>query len=435
MHAQQIAKGQLVDGIAAVIGNEIVLESDVVDQENYARQQGMQTGSRCEFLENMISSKLLLYYAKKDTLIQDRSKEIREAADRKYQSIQASFPNERAMLDAYKFRTSYEMKNAISKIDTEQYYTQQKYGLITQGVDVTPNEVSDFYALYKSQLPQINDEVVLSRIVLYPQLTEEHKQDIINRLKKIKQDILNGESFESQARIYSEDEGSAANGGLYRNVPRGQMVKPFEAAALNLQEDEISDPVETEFGFHIIQLLKKSGKLYDARHILIKSEPTAAELETTKQKLRDIKAEIESGKITFKEAAHKYSDDKTTKFNGGLTSDERTGSDRREKLDLEPVISYQIAGHKKGEITDPFEHELNRRKTVEIIRIEDEIPAHPLDLSTDYERVKDYALNKKRNEVLEAWVEQRLPETFISIDKRYNDCNFKTNWSKEALFK
>ena len=157
------------------------------------------------------------------------------------------------MLDQYKFRTSYEMKNAIEKMDIDNYYGQQKYALITEKVSITPNEVTDFYNAFKFQLPQVKDEVALSKIAMYPKLTEAHKDELINKLKKIKQDILAGESFENKARIYSEDPGSAANGGLYTNINRGKMVKIFEATALNLQEGEISDPVESEFGFHIIQ--------------------------------------------------------------------------------------------------------------------------------------------------------------------------------------
>ncbi len=241
----QVKKGDLVDGISAVVGNEIILESEVLEQQNYAQQQGAAQTNKCEFMDGILSNKLLIYKAKKDTLIQDRSAAIREQAADKYSQIVSQFPSEKAMLDAYKFRTSYEMKNAIEKMDIDNYYGQQKYALVTEKVNITPNEVTDFYNAYKYQLPQVKDEVVLSKIAMYPKLTEAHKDEIINKLKKIKQDILAGESFDNKARIYSEDPGSAANGGLYTNINRGKMVKIFEATALNLQEGEISDPVES----------------------------------------------------------------------------------------------------------------------------------------------------------------------------------------------
>ena len=429
IHAQ-LQKGQLVDGIAAVIGNEIILESDITEQENYAKAQGMAAANKCEFVESLLNNKFLIYHAKQDTLIPNRSKEIREQAVQKYNQIAGQFPSERAMLDTYKFRNATEMKNAIEKIDSDGYYGQSKYSRITEKTDVTPNEVTDFYNAYKYQLPEVKDEIILSQIVMYPKLTDEHKNEIINRLLKLKQEILDGESFESLARIYSEDEGSASNGGLYKNISKGTMVKPFEAAALNLQEGEISDPVETEYGYHIIQLVKKSGKMYDARHILIKNTPTTEEIASAKKELEDIKQQILDGKISFKEAAHKYSDDKNTKYNSGIINNEE-GKTKIEKTNLSANIAYQIAGYNKGDITEVFEDELNRRKVVSILRIEDTIPAHQIDLNIDFERVKEIALNKKKSEIVGKWINEGLPDTFISIDKRYDSCTFNSQWKKK----
>ncbi|QQV03565.1 MULTISPECIES: peptidylprolyl isomerase [Chryseobacterium] len=431
----QLKKGQLVDGIAAVIGDEIVLESDVEEQINYGKQQGVAVANRCEFLENLINNKLLVYEAKRDTLIENRSAMIKEQVNVKYNQLLSQFPDEKSMLAAYKFRNQYELKNAIEKIDTDQYYGQAKFQRITDKADVTPNEVTDFYNLYKSQLPEIKDEVSLSQIMIYPKLTEAHKDELITKLKKIKADIEGGETFESQARIYSEDEGSAANGGLYKNINKGQMVKPFEAAALNLQEGEISDPVESEFGYHIIQLVKKSGKNYDARHILLKAIPTESEMMTARKKLDSIRGLILAEKITFKDAAFKFSDDKRTKFNAGVI----TGNDDSNKIERESipgVISYELAGLNKGDITNAFDDVADRdRKVVKIIKIEDVIPAHQIKLETDYDRIKKMALNKRKNEMVEKFVNSKLPTTFISIDGRYDNCDFRANWKKDSIKK
>lgn len=431
----QLKKGQLVDGIAAVIGDEIVLESDVEEQMNYGKQQGASTTDRCEFLENLINNKLLVYEAKRDTLIDNRSAAIKEGVNAKFNQLLGQFPDEKTMLAAYKFRNQYEMKNAIEKIDTDQYYGQAKYQRITEKADVTPNEVTDFFNLYKSQLPEIKDEVSLSQIVMSPKLTEAHKDELINKLKKIKADIVAGESFESQARIYSEDPGTAPNGGLMKNIFKGQMVKPFEAAALNLQEGEISDPIESEFGYHVIQLVKKSGKAYDARHILLMATPTEAEITTAKQKLDSIRGLILAEKMSFKDAAFKFSDDKKTKFNAGVI----TGGDGSSKIERESVpgvISYELAGLNKGDITTAFDDEDERkRKVVKIIKVEDVIPSHQITLETDYDRIKQMALNKKKSEMIEKFVNSKLPTTFISIDGRYDSCDFKGNWKKESLKK
>ena len=430
----QLTKGQLIDGIAAVIGDEIILESDIEDQANYAKQQGTNVGNKCEFMESILNNKLLIYEAKKDTLIENKSAAIKEMAGNKYNQILGQFPDEKAMLAAYKFRTSYEMKNAIEKIDADNYYGQQKYARITEKADVTPNEVTDFYNQFKFQLPNVKDEVSLSKISMYPKLSESHRKEIIDKLKKIKQDIKNGDSFENLARIYSEDEGSAAVGGLYKNINMGQMVKPFEAAALNLQEGDISDPVESEFGFHLIQLVKRNGKKYDARHILIKSTPNAEELTTAKKELDSIRTLILEKKITFKDAAYKYSDDKSNKFSAGIMTNNQDGSDKLEILSLDPTISYQIAGLKKGDITDPFQQEdQQKRKMISIVQVNDIIDAHQLELATDYERIKDMALNKKKNEIVEKWVNAKIPSLFISLDNKYKDCNFHSNWQKNSV--
>ncbi len=430
----QVKKGDLVDGISAVVGDEIVLESDILEQQNYAIQQGAAQTNKCEFMEQILSNKLLIYKAKKDTLIQDRTAAIRAQAGDKYNQILSQFPSERAMLDSYKFRSSYEMKNVIEKMDIDNYYAQSKYALITDKINITPNEVTDFYNAFKYQLPQVKDEVVLSKIVMFPKLTDAHKQEIIDKLKKIKQDILNGETFENKARIYSDDPGSAANGGLYTNIGRGKMVKIFEATALNLQEGEISDPVESEFGFHIIQLVKKSGKLYDARHILLKAEPNAEEIAAAKAEMEQIRKDILEGKTTFKDAAYKHSDDKNTKFNAGVIPAE-DGSDRQEKINLPATVAYQIAGLNKGDLTEVFMDELNQKKAVVLMKVNDIIPEHSLDIATDFERIKSFALNKKKNEVLEKWVKENLADTFISLDNRYKDCQFKTDWNKAAIVK
>ena len=430
----QVKKGDLVDGISAVVGDEIVLESDILEQQNYAIQQGAAQTNKCEFMEQILSNKLLIYKAKKDTLIQDRTAAIRAQAGDKYNQILSQFPSERAMLDSYKFRSSYEMKNVIEKMDIDNYYAQSKYALITDKINITPNEVTDFYNAFKYQLPQVKDEVVLSKIVMFPKLTDAHKQEIIDKLKKIKQDILNGETFQNKARIYSNDPGSAANGGLYTNIGRGKMVKIFEATALNLQEGEISDPVESEFGFHIIQLVKKSGKLYDARHILLKAEPNAEEIATAKAEMEQIRKDILEGKTTFKDAAYKHSDDKNTKFNAGVIPAE-DGSDRQEKINLPATVAYQIAGVNKGDLTEVFMDELNQKKAVVLMKVNDIIPEHSLDIATDFERIKSFALNKKKNEVLEKWVKENLADTFISLDNRYKDCQFKTDWNKTAIVK
>lgn len=425
INAQQ-KTGDLVDGIAAMVGKEIILESDVMDRYNMAKKENPNV-DKCEIFESILGQKILVHAAKQDTLIEPQTAAIRQQAESKYNRILASFPSEKAMLKKYKFRTSYDMKNAIRKMDSEQYLMGQKYTRVTDGVDVTPQEVSQFFEEFQYQLPNVKDEVKLANIAIYPTLTDAHKQELIDRLNKIKNDILNDGDFASQARIYSEDAASAANGGLMKNIVKGQMVKPFEAAALNLQVGEISEPIESEYGFHIIKLEKKAGKKYDASHILLMTKPTDEEIATAKKKLDSIKMLIKSDKMTFKEAAYKYSDDKSTKFNAGVMQAKNTSA-RIEKESLSPDVAYQIAGLHKGDLTEVFEEDLNRRKAIKLVRLEEEIPAHQMTLETDYDRIKEFAIRKKQNELLEKWIKNYIPNVFISIDDRYKDCTFTNPW-------
>ncbi len=424
----QLKAGQLVDGIVAVIGDEVVLESDIIEEMNNAKLQELSNIDKCVILESLLNSRLLMNEAKKDTLIENRSASIREQAVKKYSELLSGFPDEKTMLGTYNVNNPYELKNSIEKKLAEHYYIQSKYQRITDKADVTPSEVTDFYKMYQQHLPEIKDEISLAQIMIYPKLTESHKNELISRLKKIKQNIAAGESFESQARIYSEDPGSASNGGLMKNIYKGQMIKPFEAAALNLQEGEISDPIESEFGYHIIQLVKKSGKIYDARHILLIATPTDDEIKTAKIKLDSIRGLIVDGKMTFKDAAFKFSDDKRTKFSGGVI----TGADGSGKIERESIpgsISYELAGMNKSDITAAFDDEDERkRKVVKIIKIEDIIPAHHISLETDYDKIKLIALNKKQNEMVEKFINSKLVTTFISINGRYDSCPFKSNW-------
>lgn len=425
----QEQKGDLVDGIAAIVGEEIILESEVMDQFEIAKQQGAAL-DKCTVLESVLTNKFLVHAAKQDTLIDPRTEAIRQSAEMRYNQILSQFPSEKEMLKFYKFRTSYEMKNTIEKVDSEQYLMQSKFARITDGVDVTPQEVSQFFEEFQYKLPPLKDKVKLSSISIYPKLTDAHKKELIDKLKKIKADIEGGEDFASQARIYSEDLGSASNGGLIKNISKGQMVKPFEAAALSLQVGEISDPIESEFGYHIIRLEKKMGKLYEASHILLMAVPTEEEIAEAKKELEKIKIQIKDEKITFKEAAYKFSDDKSTKFNAGLLQNREDGSSGIDKATLNADVAYQIAGLHNGDLTEVFVDELNNRKAVKLMRLEEEIPAHQMTLETDYDDIKQFAIQAKKNEILENWIKREIPNAFISIDKRYDDCTFSNQWKK-----
>ncbi len=428
--AQPSPNGTKVDGVAAVVGDEIILESDIQRDYELSKQRYGEDIDLCAFVDNTLLQKMILFHAKNDTLIEISNVRVKEQA----QQILADFRNrgsDEEVMRIYGVRTMPELEGEIELLVKDNQLVQEKQRRIEDGIDASPEEVREFYAQHQNELPKVQEEVELSHIVLFPELTEKHKQEIIEKLKGIKKEIEEGASFETKAILYSEDEGSKDKGGLYENIKRGTFVPEFDAVAFNLQEGEISDPVETEFGFHIIQLEKRLGQAINVRHILIKSTPNAAEIQTAMDEMDVLRTRIENGELSFKEAALKYSSDKYTKYNGGVMMNPQTREDKFERSNLSTKRIYAIAGLESGDITKPYEIEFERKPAIEMLKLNEVIPAHKITLDTDYTRLKTLTEMEKRQDVLYDWLKTHLDETFISISDEYNTCDFQVNWTKK----
>jgi peptidyl-prolyl cis-trans isomerase SurA len=422
------AQEKKIDGIVAVVGDEIITESDINEAENYARSEGQAVTDKCSFVETMMKEKIILYKAKQDTLISVGKDEVSREAESRIEGYRNYFGSDQNILVNFKFKTMSELKSTLETMIRNQMYTQRKMMDITKNVDVSPEYLKEFYQAHESEFPHLNEEIEYSQIFMYPELTSNHKQELINKLNDIKKRIEEGNSFASMAKTYSQDPGSAENGGLILNVRRGQMVKEFDAVAFSMEEGQISEPFETEFGYHIIYLEKKRGQIIDLRHILLMSIPNQEEIKAAKKKLEEIKAEIKAEKITFNQAALRYSNDKYTKYNGGLLSNQQTGDNRFEKIKLPTKILYNLSGLGKGDLSEVFEDKENNRIIVKLLKITDVIPAHKMNLEIDYNRIKGFAQKTKENEIIEKWVESQIPTTFITIQDEYQKCNFSVDW-------
>jgi len=422
-----------IDGVAAVVGDEVILDSDI--QRDYVRAiaQGFKVESNCDFFENILIEKLLVARAKEDTLISVTNDQVDRQVDATIQRFLTQ-GSEKEILDYFGFNTMNELKQDLRSIVRDQAYADEKQRLVTKDLDATPEEVREFYEKYKTELPDVAEEVSLSHIVLDPIIKPENEQKVIDDLKRYKKEVEEGASFATKAILYSDDPGSASAGGLIKNVKRGQMVPEFDAVVFNLQEGEISEPFKTDFGYHIAMLEKRRGQELDIRHILIRLKPTAEELSETKAKLDSIVMKIDLGELTFKEAAFKYSIDKYTKFNGGKMMDAQTDEDRMDRSKLPVKTISAIAGLKDGEISRSFEDEFNNQTVVRIVRLDETISAHKINLETDYARLRNLTINSKRQEILMKWVNSEIHDTFVSIDKDYDNCQFRMNWRKEDLF-
>ncbi|MFA7688401.1 MAG: peptidylprolyl isomerase [Moheibacter sp.] len=428
--AQPTPEGQFkLDGVAAVVGDEIILDSDIERDYVQAKAQGFQIENECEFLENILIDKVLLTKAKEDTLINITDDRVSRQVDGTIQRFLTQ-GSEAEILGFFGYNTMAEFKQELRSIMKDQAYAQEKQELITRGIDATPEEVRVFYEQYKSELPDVPEEVELSHIVVAPEIFPENEQKVIDQLSQIKKEVEEGSSFATKAILYSQDPGSSSNGGLITKVTRGMMVPEFDAVVFNLQEGEISEPFKTDFGYHIAMMEKRRGQEVDVRHILIQLNPTPEEIAITKSKLDSLVLLVEKGEMTFKELAFRYSIDKYTKYNAGRLTDAQTGESRLERSKLPAKTLVAITSINEGEISNTFEDEFDRRPVLKIVQLNRVVPAHKINYETDYSRLKNMTISSKRQEMLLKWVSEQIPDTFITVDEEYSDCEFKLDWDK-----
>lgn len=420
-----------VDGIAAVVGSQIVLESDVDRDYLMSQQQGIKVDNKCDFLNDIMLDKMLVDRAKQDTLIKVTQDEVTRQLNSQIEGWVAQAGGEKQILDYFGFRTMAEMKNETKYIVEDNIYARNKREMVVKGADATPEEVRLFFEQHQGELPDVKDEVSLSHIVIYPEVSEENQQKIIDQLKEIKKEIEEGASFTTKAILYSEDPGSASNGGEYKKVTRGKMVKEFDAVAFNLQEGEISDPFKTDFGYHIIKLEKRRGQELDLRHILISLKPTENEIKAATNKLDSIRLLINDGKMTFKDAALRFSDDKYTKFNSGNLMNQNSGDDRFEKISLPLPMFSAITTLSDDDISQVFEDDFENRKALKILRLNKSYPAHKINYEEDYYRIQKFAVQDKERTLLLDWVKRQVGDAYIKIGTDYQTCNFPIDWEKK----
>ncbi len=420
-----------VDGIAAVVGDQIVLESDIDRDYLMSQQQGVKVEDKCDFLNDIMLDKMLVDRAKQDTLIKVTQDEVTRQLNNQIEGWISQAGGEKQILDYFGFRTMAEMKNEMKYLVEDNIYARNKKEMVVKGADATPEEVRLFFEKHQGELPDMKDEVSLSHIALYPSVSQENQQKIIDQLKEIKKEIEEGASFATKAILYSEDPGSANNGGEYKKVLRGKMVKEFDAVAFNLQEGEISEPFKTDFGYHIVKLEKRKGQELDLRHILITLKPTDEEIKAANNKLDSIRVLINDNKMTFKDAALKFSDDKFTKFNSGNIMNQNSGDDRFEKMALPMPTFTAIASLNPGDISQVFEDSFDNRKALRIVKLDKFYPAHKINYEDDYYRIQKFAVQDKERTMLLDWVKRQVGDAYVKIGKEYQTCNFPIDWEKK----
>ncbi len=423
-----------LDGVASVIGKNIVLDSEVEAFKKQLEQQseGKVEKSNCEMLEQIMDRKLLAHHAVIDSVVVSDA-EVNSRVERKIAYFMQQLGSEERTYKFYGFDNMSDLRKEFVQIEKEATLIERMQQQLTEKVDVTPEEVRNYYKSLedKGNLPDFGAEVELAQIVLYATPSQDEVDRITSQLQQIKKDVQNGDSFTMKAILYSEDPGVTDNKGAYTITRESGFVKEFKEAAFSLDEGEISEPFKSDFGYHILMVEKIKGKQRDTRHLLIQPKISQDELDVVKDTLDVIRKKILTYKMTFEEAVQNYSEDKDTRNNKGLIVNPQTSDTRFDLTRMDPALYARISTLKEGEISDVFYDETREgEKMYKIILVKKKTPAHKANLTEDYVKIQDLALLKKKEETIDKWAKEKIEDTYIKINNEYKKCTFKNNWSK-----
>lgn len=432
-----VLQGQiLVDKVVAQVGSEYILLSDLEKQFSYIQEaQGkLDDAQRCEVLEGLMGQKIMIDQAKIDSIVVADS-EVEQQLDFRVQSILRQMNGDTEFFEEYYGQTIPEVKNWMRINMREMLLSERMRGSLFEGITITPSETKAFFnQIPKDSLPYFNAEVEVGEIVVAPKVNEEERQIALDKANAVYEELMKeGSDFAALAKKHSADPGSKRLGGDLGWQTRGTFVPEFDAVAYTLTKDEISEPVESQFGFHIIQLLGRRGNSIHTRHILFKPNLTFDDIEKAKSKLAKIKEEIEADSISFEEAMKLYSskDEESYNNNGRLTNP-ANGTTFFETGDLPPDIYFEIEGIEIGDLTDPIEYtNLKGEAQYRIIKLLSRTRPHKANLKEDYSKIQFFAKENKKNEYFTNWIQDKANKTYIKLDGRFNECPNLVNWGKE----
>jgi len=424
----------MIDEVIAVVGGKAILLSSVEGQSLQMQADGYHatTESKCRIFEQMLIEKLMLNQAEIDS-IEVTEKEVDSELDRRVKMYLRNFGTIEAM-EEYFHKDINEIKEEFRDVIREQLVTQQVQAKVVADVTITPSEVQRYFTnLIPDSVPTINSEIEISQIVRTPKVHPDEVKKVKDELEQYRQQVISGEKkFSTLAILYSEDPGSAQNGGELGFMFRGDLVPEFSAVAFGLKEGEVSPLIETEFGYHIIQLIERRGEQINVRHILRKPKIRADDLKSAKQYLDSIATLIRAKNFTFEEAAIKFSDDEATRLNGGLVVNPYTGSSKLNPEELDRTTSYLTRNLKIGELSESFESADEKGKTIyKFIMIKTKSQPHKANMKEDYQKIQDFALSNKQQELMDKWIIEKQQSSYVHIDETFKTCTFNyPNWLK-----
>ena len=422
---------QSIDKIEAVIGDEIVITSEIESQYIQYLSQGNAKSNtiRCQIVEDLLFQKLLVNQARLDSLDVSNDEVENEVSKRL-----SYFENQLGSVqkvEEYFGKSKANIKIELSKVIRDQFMAQKMQTQITSSIKVTPAEVKESYALLLDiDIPTMPTQVEVSQIVIKPEITDEQKDKIREKLNSFRDRVYSGEDFKMLATLYSDDPGSATNGGELGFINRGDLVPEFERAAFRLKEGEISEVVESKYGYHIVQLIERRGEQINVRHILIKAKVTATALYAAKTKMENIAKEINNQIISFDQAVINYSDDEN-KGNGGLLLNPNTMSTLHTLEDMAPTLRLIVEKLNENQVSIPAVIQIkDENKAYRILRLNKRTEQHKANLVDDFEKIKEYSINAKKQLILENWSNKTIEKTYVRLSYELAKCDFAKKWSK-----
>lgn len=432
LNAQKINKS--IDKVAAVVGSSIILQSEIEMQYSQYLAQGNPPDPdvKCSILQGLLSQKILGQQAIIDsvTVTEDQ---VDGEIERRLRAMtgRAGGPER---LEEFLGRSLIQYKDEIRPDIQEMLVAQKMQAKITENVAVTPLDVKRYFeAIPKDSLPFFNTEVEIAEIVTFPKLNKEEKESFHDKAEVLRLRIKNGEDFSTLAKLYSQDPGSAREGGDLGFMDRTSLVKEFAATAFKLKSGELSQVIETEFGFHVLQVIERRGEQVNVRHILIKTEPTPASLDRAKAHIDSIYQSVIENKIDFAAAASLYSDNNESKYNGGLMLNADNVQSRTTLIPtdrLDPQVFLTIDTMKVGSFSKPALFTQADGKTgYRFLNLKSKTGPHQANLDQDYPKIKEVTFEDKNNRTISEWFEKRRKITFIKIDAEYQTCPELSSWT------
>jgi len=432
-----VAQKNIIDEVIWIVGDEAILRSEVEEQRLRAQYEGVpiQGDPYCVIPEQIAIQKLFLHQAELDSIVVNESTVNTQVESRLNYFISQIGSKEK--MEEYFGKKTTDLREDLRKMICEQMIIQQMQQKLVGDIKSTPADVRRFFKqLPEDSIPMVPAQIELQIISYRPPISQQEINRVKQQLIDFTERINSGKAdFSVLARLYSEDTESAKRGGELGFMGRGQLVPEFAAVAFNLQDTKkVSRIVETEFGYHIIQLIEKRGDRINCRHILLRPRISPEEKEKAIHTMDSIANLIREGKITFEQAVMYYSQDKNTALNAGLMLNEKTGTSKFEYQDLPSEISKVVYSMNVGEISKPFTmiDPKTNKEVVAIVKVKSKIPNHKANLNDDYQMIKAIYENKKREEFLHDWIIKKQKETYVSIDPQWQNCEFQYHgWIKK----